>query len=36
MQTILVDEMIVGSIAKFIMHGDTEVTYWIDKNFWGK
>ena len=36
MQTILVDEIIAGSIAKFIMEGDTEITYWIDKNFWGK
>ncbi len=36
MQTILVDETIVGSIAKFEMQGNTEITYWIDKNFWGK
>jgi ribosomal-protein-alanine N-acetyltransferase len=36
MKTILVDEIIVGSIAKFLMEGDTEITYWIDKNFWGK
>lgn len=35
MQTILVDETIVGSLAKFEMEGDTEITYWIDKNFWG-
>jgi len=35
-QTILVDETIVGSIAKFEMEGDTEITYWIDRNFWGK
>jgi RimJ/RimL family protein N-acetyltransferase len=36
MQTILVDEAIAGSIAKFEMEGDTEITYWIDKNYWGK
>lgn len=36
MQTIFIDETIVGSIAKFEMEGDTEITYWIDKNFWGK
>ncbi len=36
MQTILLGETIVGSIAKFIIEGDTEITYWIDKNFWGK
>ena len=36
MQTILVDETIAGSIAKFVMEGDTEITYWLDRNFWGK
>ncbi|MFS4473646.1 GNAT family N-acetyltransferase [Chryseobacterium sp. T20] len=35
-QTIIVDTVTVGSIAKFIMEGDAEITYWIDKNFWGK
>lgn len=35
-QTILVGETIAGSIAKFIMEGDTEITYWIDRTFWGK
>lgn len=35
-QTILVDERIVGSIAKFKMEGHAEITYWIDRNFWGK
>ena len=28
--------MIVGSIAKFEMHGEAGLTYWIDKKFWGK
>lgn len=36
MQTILVDGTIIGSIAKFEMKGDTEITYWIDREFWGK
>ena len=35
-QTIIIDNIIVGSIAKFEIHGQAEVTYWIDKNFWGK
>ncbi len=35
-QTILVDKTIVGSIAKFEMEGRTEITYWIDRSFWGK
>lgn len=35
-QTIILDNIIVGSIAKFIMEGDTEITYWIDRKFWGQ
>ncbi|MFZ1424324.1 MAG: GNAT family N-acetyltransferase, partial [Saprospiraceae bacterium] len=35
-QTILLDNIIVGSIAKFVMEGDTEITYWIDRKFWGQ
>lgn len=36
MLTILVDGTIVGSIAKFVVHGDAELTYWIDRDYWGK
>ncbi|HEY1038125.1 MAG TPA: GNAT family N-acetyltransferase [Bacteroidia bacterium] len=36
MRTILVDNIIVGSIAKFEIEGNAEITYWIDKKFWGK
>lgn len=35
-QTILLNTIIVGSIAKFVMEGHSEITYWIDRNFWGK
>lgn len=35
-QTILVDKDIVGSVAKYVMEGDTEITYWIDKKYWGR
>lgn len=35
-QTILIDNVIVGSIAKFVMEGDAEVTYWLNKKFWGQ
>ena len=35
-QTILLNNTIVGSIAKFVMQGDTEITYWIDRKYWGK
>ena len=33
-QTILFDKTIIGSIAKFIMDGNSEITYWLDKKFW--
>lgn len=33
-QTILIDNIIVGSIAKFIIDDDAEITYWLDKKFW--
>jgi len=35
-QTILIDNIIVGSIAKFVMAGEAEITYWIDRKFWGQ
>ncbi|MFN3667047.1 MAG: GNAT family N-acetyltransferase [Sediminibacterium sp.] len=33
-QTILVGEVIAGSIAKFMLQGEAEITYWIDRKFW--
>lgn len=36
MQTIFADEVIIGSISKFEMEGKAEITYWIDKDFWGQ
>lgn len=36
MRTIKVNGEIAGSIAKFVMEGEAEITYWIDKKFWGK
>ena len=35
-QTIYVNDEIAGSIAKFEIEGEAEITYWIDKKFWGK
>lgn len=35
-QTIILDNIIAGSVAKFIMEGDAEITYWIDRKFWGQ
>jgi len=34
--TILVDGIIAGSVAKYVMEGDAEITYWIDKQYWGQ
>ncbi|WP_092737579.1 GNAT family N-acetyltransferase [Hymenobacter psychrophilus] len=36
MQTILVDGVLAGSIAKFEIEGDAEITYWLDRSFWGR
>jgi RimJ/RimL family protein N-acetyltransferase len=30
------DGKLVGSVASFVMEGDTEVTYWIDRSEWGR
>ncbi len=35
-QTILIDNEIVGSISKFILDSDAEITYWIDRKFWNQ
>lgn len=36
MRTIKVNNVIAGSIAKFVMENEAEITYWIDKKFWGQ
>ena len=35
-QTVILNERIVGSISKFVMFDDNEITSWIDKQYWGK
>ena len=35
-QTILMDQIIVGSIAKFILNGQAEITYWIERKYWAQ
>jgi RimJ/RimL family protein N-acetyltransferase len=30
------DGRLVGSIASFVVEGDTEITYWIDRAVWGQ
>ncbi len=36
MLTIKANDEIVGSIAKFVIENDAELTYWIDRKFWGQ
>ena len=33
-RAIIRDGVLVGSIASFVMEGDTEITYWIDRSAW--
>ncbi|WP_020659833.1 GNAT family N-acetyltransferase [Amycolatopsis benzoatilytica] len=35
-RAITCDGRLVGSIASFVMEGDTELTYWIDRAVWGQ
>ncbi|MGW6442587.1 GNAT family N-acetyltransferase [Lentzea sp. NPDC055074] len=30
------DGRVVGSIASFVIEGDTEITYWVDRAVWGQ
>ena len=36
MRAVTADGRLVGSVASFVIDGDTEVTYWIDRSFWGR
>ncbi|AII53590.1 GNAT family N-acetyltransferase [Hymenobacter sp. APR13] len=36
MQSILVDGELAGSISKSEIEGDAEITYWLDRSFWGR
>ncbi|UJH90289.1 GNAT family N-acetyltransferase [Antarcticibacterium sp. 1MA-6-2] len=35
-QTITFNNRVVGSIGKFVMEGNAEITYWIDRKYWGQ
>ncbi|WP_112268520.1 GNAT family N-acetyltransferase [Lentzea terrae] len=35
-RVIVGDGRVVGTIACFVMEGDTEITYWIDRAVWGQ
>ncbi|HEX7743902.1 MAG TPA: GNAT family N-acetyltransferase [Micromonosporaceae bacterium] len=36
MRAVSYDGQLVGTIASFVIDGDTEVTYWIDRAVWGR
>jgi RimJ/RimL family protein N-acetyltransferase len=36
MCAVLADGRLVGSIASFVLDGETELTYWIDRSVWGR
>ena len=35
MQTIICNGQIIGSVSKYEIDGEAEITYWIDKQYWG-
>lgn len=35
-RTILLKCEVVGHCASFVTNGDTEITYWVDRAFWGR
>jgi RimJ/RimL family protein N-acetyltransferase len=35
-RAVTVDGRLAGSIASFVVDGDTELTYWIDRSLWGQ
>jgi RimJ/RimL family protein N-acetyltransferase len=35
-RAITADGKLVGSIASFVIEGETEITYWIDRAYWGQ
>lgn len=36
LRAVTCDDQLVGSIAAFVLDGQTEVTYWIDRAAWGR
>ncbi|MBG0564483.1 GNAT family N-acetyltransferase [Actinoplanes aureus] len=36
LRAVTADGRLAGSVAAFVMEGDTEVTYWIGREFWGR
>jgi RimJ/RimL family protein N-acetyltransferase len=36
LRAVVSDGTLVGTIGSFVVEGDTEVTYWLDRSAWGK
>jgi len=36
LQTILLEKKIIGSVAKYLLEGKPEITYALDKKYWGR
>ena len=36
LKAVTCDEVFVGTVGSFVVEGDTEVTYWIDRRYWGR
>ena len=36
LRAVTCDGLLVGTISSFVVEGDTEVTYWIDRSAWGR
>jgi RimJ/RimL family protein N-acetyltransferase len=36
MESIILDNIVVGCVVKFVMGGDSDITYALDKEHWGK
>jgi len=35
-KTVLSGDSVVGTVAKYMMDGEAQITYWIGKSFWGQ
>lgn len=35
-RTIVVDGDVAGSVSSYVQEGETEVTYWLGRDFWGR
>jgi RimJ/RimL family protein N-acetyltransferase len=36
LRAVTLDKEFVGTVGSFVIDGDTEVTYWIDRRYWGR